>query len=142
MQQVRVERAITNQRRLESVLPLPEGVGADITDYVGGAVMVFEDLKPPQAVDELTQRLKNMRLQPGYQDYPHREPGVVGIAPSGTNAKGAPTYSSFALLVADEHYDFNDNPDTWLSQFARKELDLARATLDTQQSLQKVTQFK
>lgn len=133
--------AIT-QRRLESVVPLPEGVGADVTDFVDGAAMVFEDVRPPQTLATLTERLRNMRLQPGYQDYPDRVPGLVGIKPEGVNDKGVPLFSSFAVLVADENYAYSDNPEAWLTQFASKELELTKATFDTQQSLQKVTQFK
>lgn len=133
-------------RRLEGVLPpqiAPEGVGADLTDYMGGALMVFDDLEPPQTLPAIETRLANMRLQPGYQDLPYRSIKVIGLKPvagsgSGDNAK----YSEIAVAVADQNYPFSDDRDRWASELARPELKLAEATFDNEQTLRKVTQFK
>ena len=57
---------------------LPAGTTGDLTDYLGGAAMYFDQLNPPQAIGEIEDRLKAMRLQPDYQDLPWRTFEVIG----------------------------------------------------------------
>ncbi len=130
-------------RRLESVLPgAPAGTSADLTDFLGGAAMWFDQLTPPQSVAALQTRLDNMRLQPDYQDLPYRKTQVIGVTPAGTSTEGAALFSSVVIVVADPHFIYSDNPDTWASEFAQPELSLATGMLDSEQALRKVTQFK
>jgi len=147
-----------NDRRLENVIAVrdfPAGVAAEpLTDYLGGAAMYFDELDPPQTVDprvtgSVSDRLRNMRLQPGYQDFPYRRFKVIGVRPAldddglpRHDSAQNPLYRSIVVVVVDEDYRFSDNPVAWASDFAMKEYDLATAALDTEQSLRKVSQFK
>ena len=132
---------ITN-RRLEAVVPnLPAEATRDVTDYYEGAALRFDQLDPPQTIPDLTKRLRNMRLQPDYQDLPWREFEVIGLIPAG-QAGGEATYSSVVIVVADRHYPYTEDPDRWFTELAQKELQLATATFDTEQTLRKVSQFK
>lgn len=141
--------AITD-RRLDRVVPagvLPPGASADLTDYLGGALIVLDQLDPPQVIDSgapgsLTDRLRNMRLQPGYQDFPWRNFQLFGLKSAGKSSEGKETYSMVALALVDPHYTYSTDAAMWASEFADRELSLARATLASEQSLRKVTQFK
>lgn len=109
--------------------------------------MHFSDLDPPQCIDRavpgsLFDRLRNMRLQPGYQDYPYRTFDIIGVTPAGQDTAGNPLYSSVVVVLADENYRHSDDPESWRSGFAQKELDLAEAAFGTEQALRKVSQFK
>ena len=133
---------ITN-RRLEACIPgLPAGAGGDVTDYLGGAAMYFDQLNPPQTIATLRDRLTNMRLQPDYQDLPWREFGVFGVTPAGQNDQGEPVYSGIAIAVGDQNIIYDTNPSAWETDLAMPELALAQATFDKEQTLRKVTQFK
>ncbi len=131
------------EKRLEAVVPgLPPGAGGDVGDFYGGAAMHFTALSPPQTLGQLRNRLKNMRLQPGYQEFPWRAFDVFGITPAGTSRDGQPTYSDVVVTVSDPNFSFLDDPERWVSELAGRELELARAALESEQSLQKLTQFK
>lgn len=131
-------------KRLEAVIPvdvLPPNTTADLTDYVGGAAMFFDQIDPPQTLDALTTRLRSMRLQPGFGDVPWRPVGVIGLKPAGTS-DGKSTFSSVVVVVADQNFAYQDDADRWFKDFARKELDVARLAFETEQALQKISQFK
>ncbi|MBL8878976.1 MAG: protein translocase subunit SecD [Phycisphaerales bacterium] len=137
-------------RRLDRVVPagiLPQGAGAELTDFLGGALIVLDQLDPPQVIEpgapgSLTDRLRNMRLQPGYQDYPWRTFQLFGLKPAGKSSDGKETYSTVALALVDPGYTYSTDAAMWASEFADRELALTRATLDSEQALRKVTQFK
>ncbi len=138
------------ERRLESVIPgLPAGAGGDVSAHRGGAALWFDQVQPAQTLEAVRDRLRNMRLQPGYEDYPWREFELVGVAPADANGDGQgdvldgkALFSGFVVLVSDEKVQYDDNPQLWAEKLANPELELARATLDTEQSLRKVSQFK
>ncbi len=135
---------VITDSRLETVIPtLPGGAGDDITDFQGGAAMWLDELSPPASLPELTSRIKNMRLQPGYQDFPYRDFRVVGVTESDRKDRdGNPLYSSVVVTVVDQSYRYSENPESWISQFAQKERELVTAALGTEQSLRRVSQFK
>ncbi|MFQ5805816.1 MAG: protein translocase subunit SecD [Phycisphaerae bacterium] len=141
------------ERRLEEVIPpevLPAGAGGDLTDYLGGAALYFDQLSPVQPLDVVHDRLRNMRLQPDYQDLPWRDFGVFGVrqadvdsdGQADVDSDGRPLYSGVVIAVADQNLPYEDGRDLWLQELARPELDLAMATFDKEQTLRKVTQFK
>jgi len=136
-------------RRLEAVIPnLPPGAGADLTDYLGGAAIYMTGLNPPQTIEALTERLRSTRLQPGYQNEPWRKFEVIGVERARTDgqlasdSKARPLYTGIVIAVYDAYHAPDQNLEAWESQFADRELALAKAALDTEQTLQKVSQFK
>jgi SecD/SecF fusion protein len=138
-------------RRLENVIKSPSFPGGmasePLTDYLGGAAMYFTNLSPAQSVREgvpggIVDRLRGMRLQPGYQDFPFRRVKVIGVQPAGKDADGEPLYSSVVVAVADDHIRYSDDPMRWENDMAKKELNLAQTALDSEQSLRKVSLFK
>ena len=139
-------------RRLEDVIPgadLPATASAvSLAEFRDGVAMYLEELNPPQSVDpkvsgSLPDRLRNMRLQPGFQDQPWRVPKFVGLKRAeGQDENGGPLYSSIVILVADDDYRYSDDPDLWYTGLAQPELNLVTTALDTDQALRKVSQFK
>ncbi len=133
---------ITN-RRLEATIPgLPPGAGGDVTDYLGGVALYFDQLSPPQTLDTLHDRLRSMRLQPDYQDLPWRDFKPFGVKQDSVNADGDPVYSGIVIAVGDPTIAYDEDRNVWLTELAQPELGLAMATFDKEQTLRKVTQFK
>jgi SecD/SecF fusion protein len=140
---------ITN-RRLEVTIPgLPAGAGGDLIDYLGGAALYFDQLLPPQTLATLHDRLRNMRLQPDYEDMPWRDFEVFGVTQAGTVVETVegervevPAYSGIVIAVGDPAIVYDEGRDVWSSELAQPELDLVMATFDKAQTLRKVTQFK
>lgn len=134
---------ITDARLVNVIPEFPANVDRDVTDYRGGAAIWFDNLNPPQSVETLETRLQSMRLQPGYQDYPYRNFDVIGVSPTGANSEaGNPIYDSVVLVVGNPPHRYEDAPQLWTDDYAARELKLATATLDTEQSLRRVSQFK
>jgi SecD/SecF fusion protein len=127
------------ERRLEAVVPnLPTTATADLVDYIGGVALHFRNLNPPQPLDEIRERLKSMRLQPDYADLPWRRFDVISAGETGNGLS-----DQVVIVVIDEAMRYNPtSPDLWNSALAQPELAVAKATLDTEQSLRRVTQFK
>lgn len=139
------EPVLIDDNRIESVLKgLPLGIGADVTDYRGGAAIWLEDLDPPQPVEVIKTRLQSMRLQPGYHDFPYRKFDVLGVNPLADqkDEAGRQLHRGVVITVVDPAVRYSEDPRLWAESFAKKELQLARAALDTEQSLRRVSQFK
>ncbi len=135
---------ITN-RRLSAVVPsLPDRLNQDLTDFLGGAAIVLDKLEPAISVEDFEDRLRAMRLQPDYANVPWRRFEVIGVDPAGKDADGHETYTRAVVLVTDPDPDFayTTDPDRWAAGFATQEVALVTATLDREQTLRKVTQFK
>ncbi|MBN1489430.1 MAG: protein translocase subunit SecD [Phycisphaerae bacterium] len=118
----------------------------NILRYKGGVAMVFADLTPPQPTEEIQKRLREMRLQPDYEQYDWRESEVFGLTATGETVPGPgekalPTYSKVAVVVTDENLPYDENRDAWASDLAGPEIELAEAALGSERSLDKVTQF-
>ena len=129
---------------------LPAGAGGDVTDHLGGVALYFDQLSPPQALEVIHDRLRNMRLQPDYENLSWRDFEVLGVKPvdadsdgqPDVNADGQPLYSAVVIAVADQNIIYDDDRRLWLAELADPELDLAKAAFDKEQTLRKVTQFK
>jgi SecD/SecF fusion protein len=130
---------------IQQVIPnLPPNAPVhDVTPYLDGAAFYFTNLEPAVAPSVLQTRLRNMRLQPDYQDLPWRRFTVLGIEPTGQqDDDGHELYRSVAIVVADALLPFSEAPDEWAALLAEPELDLVMATMDNEQSLRKVSTFK
>jgi len=138
-----------NTRLLDTVVPdLPPGINADLTNYLGGAALCFDQLDPPQTVQKITSRLENMHFQPDFEDMPTRDFEVIGVtAAVGPDGEalvqdGEPLYSKLVVVTSDPDIRYNDDPKQWLVSFAEPELGLAKTALENEQTLRKVMQFK
>ncbi len=132
-------------RLLSGVVP---GVGspveADLTDYLGGAAMVFERLDPPLPLHAIEARISSMYFQPDFKDQTRRDFTVIGLNPADGRAdeQGRPLYSSVVVATVDPEIRYSADPETWWTGFAQPQLTLVERALSTEQTLRKVMQFK
>jgi SecD/SecF fusion protein len=138
-------------RNLKTMLHDASGQSAaDLSNFLGGALVHLDRLHPAVSVESLRTRLRNMRLQPGYQNYPWRLFDVFGLRVEDADgdgqpdrdAEGNPLYGSVAIAIGDPKISFAEDPELWSSRLAAPEVLLTRAALDTEQTLRKVSQFK
>ncbi|NLX13140.1 MAG: protein translocase subunit SecD [Phycisphaerales bacterium] len=123
-------------------------VGSDdehsVAEFKGGFALVFDDLRPPQSAEDIEKRLRDMRLQPDFEDLAWRQPRVVGLEPvaEASSLGGAMLYKKVAILVKDDQalYVVGEDNDGW-RRMAEQELYLAQAALASTRSLERVTQF-
>ncbi len=114
------------------------GVEDRVGDFVGGAAIVLDELRPAVTLAELEQRIRFMRGQPDYQDLQFRRFRVVGLSP---DPQTPGHYTSAAVLVADENINYFEDPSTWESALAAEEFKLVRDALSRESSFSKVTNF-
>lgn len=131
-----------NPKDLKIPLSETEASRVDLNGWEGGVAMVLNDIKPPQAVGVMQQRLRDMRLQPGFEQFGWRQSTVFGLSP----AEGSSDlYSRMMVVVIDENYDLHDAEgtisDAWVRQLAEPEVRLLQTALQRQTSLRQITQF-
>jgi len=125
---------------LAAVTGDPALVG-DLSQWPGGVAIIVNDLKPPQSPESIVNRLKVMRLQPGFEKYGWRNTEVIPV-------KSAPDDPSrctaVAVVVTDDNFSFEESSESseaWRSNLAEPEVQLVRDALERQTSLGKITQF-
>jgi protein-export membrane protein SecD/preprotein translocase SecF subunit len=140
-------------RRSDNVLS--DAIGGesreDIAKYKGGLVMVFDNLRPADTIQDVQERLKQMRMQPEFESTGWRDFEVFGLGEPVRTTKvdingkptEAPVYQKIAIAVVDSNlvYDEDKPNDAWLAQVAQPEVKLAEQALASSQALQRVTQF-
>ncbi len=124
---------------------LGEVIGGDspaaVHEHKGGVALVFDNLDPPQTIDALEKRFKQMRLQPQFQQYEARGYDIFGLEEAGDAEEGEHRYTKVALVVSDENLIFSEGREQWLEQLAKPELQQAQEALNAEESLRKVVQF-
>jgi preprotein translocase SecF subunit len=113
----------------------------NIEDYKGGLVMVFDELDPLQTTEQIERRVREMRLQPGFEQFAWKPFEVIGLVSSSEKAGDETLYSKIALVTVDENLLYFDNPERWVDRVAEPELEAAAAALSSEKSLRKVVQF-
>ena len=71
----------------------------DVSDYLGGVAIVLNNLTPPASVEDITDRIRTMRLQPDFQELTFRKWEVLGLDTA--DAQGADDerlYDAVALV--------------------------------------------
>jgi len=129
---------------------LSEVIGGDsaesVADFKGGVVLVFDDLHPAPTQDELLQRLRDMRLQPDFEDISSRDKVVIigletdtGAAQTGATQTDESRFKRVAIAILDPNLPYVEGEEnaTWRTEL----LNLAQAALASSRSLQRVTQF-
>ena len=134
--------ASTNPKDLGFQMTDEEAKAIDLQGWKGGVAIVLDDLEPAQSIEVLRERLRAMRLQPGFEKYGWREAAVFGLIPK---AAGANLYKRVLVAVADENYPMEDEKGglsgAWVSELAQPEVKLLTEALNRQTSLSQITQF-
>ena len=113
----------------------------DIRGYKGGVAIVFDQLDPPQTIENIKNRIREIRLQPGFGQYKWREYQVLGLTSGGAGSPGQEVYRKIALVVVDEELPYYEDPDRWADAVAAAELKQAGEALRSEKTLRKVIQF-
>ncbi|MFQ5430387.1 MAG: protein translocase subunit SecD [Phycisphaerae bacterium] len=131
-----------NPKALGFELTESQAAAIDLKDWQGGVAIVLDEVKPAQRIEVLQERLRQMRLQPGFEKYGWRQSKVFGLVPAPGEHD---LYTRLVVLVTDENYPIEDDQGslsaTWQSNLAEPEVELLRSALQRQTSLKQVTQF-
>jgi len=113
-----------------------------IAAFKGGVMVVFDDLQPPTRPEEIKARIRDMRLQPDFEDVAAQDFEVFGLKPA-EGVEGA--FTSVAVAVVDPSLPYVEGDEKanqlWRSKLAERQLSLVQAALATSRSLQRVTVF-
>ncbi len=133
---------VENPKDLGIEMTDAESRAVDLQGWRGGVAIVLDELEPPQSPDVLRDRLRAMRLQPGFEKYGWRESHVFGLRSKEENSR---LYSRVLVVVADENYPLEDDKgglsSAWVSELAEPEVNLLQEALQRQTSLSQITQF-
>ena len=129
-------------RQMNLPLSSAEATEVDLRGWKGGVAMILDQMDPPQDIKTLKDRLRSMRLQPGFESHGWRESDVFGLTPA---APGSDRYRRVMVVVADENYPLLDEQgnvsSAWVSDLAEPEVELIQVALQRQTSLSQITQF-
>ncbi len=106
-----------------------------VEQYLGGAAIVLRNIQPPVSVNEISDRLRQLRAKPEYGSIQDRETRVVVL--DGTPERA----TSAAVLVRDAKLNYMDNRDAWASDLRDTEWNLAVNALSQASSLSSVESF-
>ena len=110
-------------------------------DFVGGVVIVLNDLQPPISIEDAQARIGRMRKQPDFSAISARPTQVVGLtlADPTNPARG---WSSVAVMVTDSTALLTKvDAATWERVVAKPEWDLVKAAFTSKLSLDQVNSF-
>ncbi len=115
----------------------------DIRPFRGGAAVVvdLDQTEEPVTVAEIERRLREVGLQPEFEQFRTRESSVFPLGAGLTRGDGETGYRQFAALAIDESVLYEDDPIQWTEQLARTLLAQAQAALGQEKSLSKVISF-
>lgn len=115
----------------------------DVRRFRGGvAVEVNLDPREPAlTVAGFDKRLREVGLQPEFEQYRVRETAIYPLGPASTLAGGEVGHHRFAVLAGDEALRYDVDPDHWIDGLARPHLAAVEAALGQEKSLSKVVQF-
>jgi len=134
------------KKRLGDVIGDSRAPGYVPGDYLGGVVLVVNDLKPALTLNQLRDRIAAMRLQPDFEKYQWRTSELVGLTPMvGEDithlSQDQIRYTRVAAVVADPSISYDEDEGIWRSQLAGPETRLLQESLARTSELQKVNQF-
>lgn len=115
----------------------------DIRRYRGGvAVEVrLDEREEPLSVAELEKRIREVGLQPEFEDFRTWDTAVFPLDASQTRLDGRDGYRHFAVTAKDEALLYDEDDVRWTDSLARPHLAQVEAALGHEKSLSKVIQF-
>ncbi len=120
----------------------PEAAGLDLREWHGGVAIVLDNVQPAQEIEALQKRLKEMRLQPGFEQYGWRQSAVFPLKPAASDPR---RYERILVTVLDPNFPMEDEEGgisaLWQKELAEPEVQLLQEALQRQTSLSQITQF-
>ncbi|GIW74415.1 MAG: hypothetical protein KatS3mg103_0937 [Phycisphaerales bacterium] len=126
---------------ITSPAPLGQHIGRpqyrdDVSEYLGGAAILLENLTPGQTIEDLNQRLDVMRSQPDFSATLGR-PTELRVLERHDDG----SVRSAVVLVNDPMTTYFGDRDRWWQDVGQTEWDLVRQALTTTTTLASVSQF-
>lgn len=114
-----------------------------ILDFRGGVAIDvrLDESEEPVSVEEVRSRIREVGLQPEYEQFRTRESEVFPLGEESTTADGEKGYKRFAICAVDESLLYDDDEIQWRDSVASSELAQVEAALGAEKSLSKVIQF-
>jgi len=92
-------------------------------DDLGGAAIILQDLQPQTSLDDLNERLEEMRGNSAFNDIASHERRLVLI-------EGTPSHvRTVAIIVVSPDVSYLTDPTSWATQMRGREWELVRSTL-------------
>ena len=111
-----------------------------IRAFAGGAVLVLDDIEPPQSTEVLFERLRNARLAGDAVQASWRDFQVIGLEEAGQGSDGQPRFRRASVLVREDDADYETSEARWAGM-VEEERSLINLTLRKREPLSKVTNF-
>ncbi len=117
------------------------GLAVRAPEFLGGVAIVLRDITPPARLEEIADRIDQMRNQPDFQSTAGRRTEVVGLTPvNPTDLEGE--YRDAVVMVSEPNLSaLKVDSDVWYGQLAEPEWRLVSGALQRQSSLQQVSSF-
>lgn len=121
---------------------IADSANFDVRKFRGGALVQVQ-LDPttqPITVDEFTKRVREVGLQPEFEQHRQRTFEVFPLGKS-VQGDGGAAFSKFAVAVLDDSLTYDTDPTLWNDSLAKPSLDQIVAALEREKSLSQVIQF-
>jgi len=110
---------------------------ADVSDYRGGILVLGEEIDPPMTLQEVEQRIDQIRQDPDFRDAVGRDVLVAGLEPAEDD-----TWSAVAVAVLDPELNYLRHEAGLVDErLAQREWELFEAALSRQSSFEQVSSF-
>jgi len=115
------------------------GPGVDISDHRGGVLILLEDIHPPITLEDISQRIDQMRQDPDFsRDTAGRDVQVYGLASSG----GDDLWSEVAVVVTDPDFNYLRSEAALVDRrLALREWQLVQTAMTKRSSFEQVSSF-
>lgn len=115
----------------------------DVRRFRGGAVVqvILDDAEEPLTIQEFQKRMREVGLQPEFEQYRLRDTTVFPLGSEMAGTGGAGGFRRFAVCAVDESLHYEDDPVRWADAVALGTLKQVEAALGSEKSLSKVVQF-
>jgi len=115
----------------------------DVRPYRGGVAVQakLDDGEAAVTVAEFERRLREVGLQPEFEQFRAREWAVYPLGQGIARPDATVGYKQFVVCSVDESLSFDDDAALWTEAVARTEASLVQAALGSEKSFSKVIQF-
>lgn len=115
----------------------------DVRRFRGGVAIEvrFDDTQRAATVSEVQRRLREIGLQPEFEQYRTWDSAVFPLGEIMGSDGDEARYKRFAVCAADDTLPYEDDPTAWTENLARAKLAQVEAALGSEKSFSKVIQF-
>ncbi len=114
------------------------GPTVDLSDQRGGVLILVEEIEPPVSLEDVAQRIDQMRQDPDFsKDTAGRDVQVFGLASADDD-----TWRDVAVVITDPDYNYLRSEAALVDQrLASREWDLVRTAMTKRSSFEQVSSF-